>query len=399
MSVLRVAFPMLGGGAWMGGYNYLQNTLRLINSRLAEAIEPYVFLSPEQAAQSGEELGALTGGRLIVDPAAGAAGRGSSLLRAMASGTDQNLERLLVSAGINVAFESASFYGARFAIPVVSWLPDFQHRHMPHMFRVSNRLRRDLGFRMQVGSNRTIMVSSVTAQRDLESFYPRSKSKSHVVRFAIDLDIAPHIARAAQVRATYALPERFFYLPNQFWQHKDHATVVAALKALKTQGALDSVPPIVLTGQTKDLRNPRHFDDLMASVRAAGVETHFRYLGLVPYADVLALNAACERMINPSLFEGWSTPIEEAKAFGTPLILSDLAIHREQAPASLFFTPQSAIALADALLLCARNKSEPRPPPSMLQSAQDERLAEHASALLAVIKAAAATRAPLERVN
>jgi glycosyltransferase involved in cell wall biosynthesis len=40
---------------------------------------------------------------------------------------------------------------------------------------------------------------------------------------------------------------------------------------------------------------------------------------------------ASTALINPSLFEGWSTTVEEAKSTGTPMILSDLGVHREQA--------------------------------------------------------------------
>lgn len=57
----------------------------------------------------------------------------------------------------------------------------------------------------------------------------------------------------------------------------------------------------------------------MDDAKASGVDSNFRHLGLIPYNDVFALNAACDALMNPSKFEGWSTPVEEAKALGTPL--------------------------------------------------------------------------------
>lgn len=198
------------------------------------------------------------------------------------------------------------------------------------------------------------------------------------------------------MRATYNLPRRFFFLPNQFWQHKNHSAIVAALAKLKDAGSLADVPPIVLTGLNKDVRNPGHFDDLMSRVRAHGVESHFRYLGLVPYDHVLALNATCERMINPSLFEGWSTPIEEAKALGTPLLLSDIAIHREQAPDAVFFDPASPDALANTLRSCSTQHLPPRPAVGELREAQDARLDDHARALLQTVTAAAAAKSVMQ---
>jgi glycosyltransferase involved in cell wall biosynthesis len=57
-----------------------------------------------------------------------------------------------------------------------------------------------------------------------------------------------------------------------------------------------------------------------------------------------------DALINPSLFEGWSTTVEEARALGVPLILSDLAIHREQVgEIAHFFDRWSADSLAETL--------------------------------------------------
>jgi glycosyltransferase involved in cell wall biosynthesis len=387
---IKLAFPLLGRGGWTGGFIYLKNTLALINARLANEIEAHVFLSPSEFEKFGAELSPLVNGRIITDPAIAVAGRGGSLVRSLITGRDAALFNLLKKSGIDVVFENASFYGARFGLPIVSWMPDFQHRHMPEMFGKLNWWRRDLGFRAQIKSGRTVMLSSFSAKHDLEQYYPRVRGGVHVVRFAIDMKMADYVGREEEMRKIYDLPARFFFLPNQFWQHKNHVTVIAALELLKQQDRLQDMPPIILTGQPKDPRNPGHFDHLMSRVKASGVESHFRYLGLVPYDHVLALNASSERMINPSQFEGWSTPIEEAKAFATPLMLSDILIHREQAPDALFFQPLSVQSAADALLTAAAKPPPPRPDLATRIAKQDARLNEHASSLLATVKGALA---------
>ena len=56
-------------------------------------------------------------------------------------------------------------------------------------------------------------------------------------------------------------------------------------------------------------------------------------------------------VINPSLIEGWSTTVEEAKSLGVPLILSDIPVHREQNQEVMFFDPRSARSLAETMLL------------------------------------------------
>jgi glycosyltransferase involved in cell wall biosynthesis len=390
----KLAFPLVGRGLWTGGLVYLKNTLRLIKTRLARDIEPLVFLSPAEHEKFGAELAVLVDGRIIVDPKIGDSGRGRSLGRALATGSDVALERLLVAARADAVFEVGQFYGSRFGLPVIAWLPDLQHRFMPEMFTRLNWWRRDLAFRMQVRSGRTLMVSSESARQDMERFYPGSRGRGHVVPFAIELDIEAHLRRGEEIRALYSLPDRFFFLPNQFWRHKNHTAIVSALARLKAQRNLSDVPPVILSGQNRDVRNPDHFRDLMHAAREARVESHFRYLGLIPYDHVLSLVARCDALINPSYFEGWSTPIEEAKALGAPLILSDIRVHREQAPGARLFNPDSTDEAADALLEFSLRPLAPRAPPAALIAAQDRRLESHAASLLRVVRSATQNVSP-----
>jgi glycosyltransferase involved in cell wall biosynthesis len=51
----------------------------------------------------------------------------------------------------------------------------------------------------------------------------------------------------------------------------------------------------------------------------------------VPLDVVFALHRRAMALLNPSRFEGWSTTVEEAKALGRPLLLSDIRTHRAQA--------------------------------------------------------------------
>jgi len=85
---------------------------------------------------------------------------------------------------------------------------------------------------------------------------------------------------------------------------------------------------------------------------AAGVETvvqAFQQLDELPHLR-LVIAGACVAMINPSLYEGWSTSVEEAKSMGKTILLSNIAVHREQAPVrGLFFDPRNVEELAEKL--------------------------------------------------
>jgi glycosyltransferase involved in cell wall biosynthesis len=107
---------------------------------------------------------------------------------------------------------------------------------------------------------------------------------------------------------------------------------------------------VIATGNTADYRRPAYFGELMQRRAEAGVESEFRCLGVVPYEDVAGLARGAVALLNPSLFEGWSTSVEEAKSLGKAILLSDIDVHREQAPErGVYFPPNDAGALADLM--------------------------------------------------
>ena len=56
-------------------------------------------------------------------------------------------------------------------------------------------------------------------------------------------------------------------------------------------------------------------------------------------------------VIQPSLFEGWSSVVEESRMLGKTIILSDLAVHYEQAPDfAVYFDRNNAKDLAEKIL-------------------------------------------------
>ncbi|MER8939129.1 glycosyltransferase family 4 protein [Mesorhizobium sp. M0915] len=390
--MITAGFTLIGRGNWSGGETYLRNMLGVISSELAGKLQAKLFLTPAQAEKIGTSMDAFLAAPPIVDAKVADFGRGRNAIRALASGSDADAARILSHEGVDVVFEPAQFYGNRFPISVVSWIPDFQHRHLPHLFSRSMWWRRDLGYRLQTSGKRIILLSSDDARRDCETYYPAARGKTAVVRFAIDLDPAPHIARQAEVIARYELPQRYFYLPNQFWSHKNHGLVIKALAHISANGGLDKVAPVILTGRTEDPRNPRHFDQLLASAREAGVSGHFRHLGLVPYEDVFGLNAASDALINPSLFEGWSTTVEEAKALGTRMLLSDISLHREEAPNATFFPVDDAVALASAMVTMSQGPARTHEKAEKLRADHAARRQMYADALLGAFQRAAAVR-------
>lgn len=346
--MIRIAFTLIGGKDWTGGYNYLLNLLRVITTRRPGAVQPVLFFGNDVDADEVRPFEAIDGVEIVTSRVLNADRRIVSLLQSLLFGANPAMHRLFQNHRVDVIFENAQFHGWRLGIPAIAWIPDFQHRALPHLFSRAAWWRRELGLWVQIKTKRTIMLSSYDARQACERYYPATVGRTHVVRFAVISSRRPDAAKVREVREAYDLPERYFYLPNQFWLHKNHLLVIDALTILKNSGNKIAV---AASGKQLDPRRPAHFERFSERLQSAGVGDQFRLLGLIPYEHIAPLMVGSVAVLNPSLFEGWSTTVEEARSLQVPLVLSDLAVHKEQAAGiASFFERNSSESLAKALL-------------------------------------------------
>jgi glycosyltransferase involved in cell wall biosynthesis len=396
---MRVAFPLIDPRLWRGGYNYLLNLYQALAENAPGEVRPVVICGVDASAEALAPIRAVAGVEVVQDVGFDTARRAARLRAALVAGRDPVAARIFAAQRIDLAFESAEFHGWRAATPALAWMPDFQHRHLPHLFGRRAWLRRELGLRAQVAAARHVLLSSEDARADFQRFYSRDPARVSVVRFATPAPAAivgrAGADQARAVAAAHGLPQTFFYLPNQFWAHKNHALVLEALTRLT-----DSRPDIVVacSGEAADPRDPAHVPRLLAKRREAGLEGRLRLLGVLPHTEVRALVRACAALINPSRFEGWSTTVEEAKASGAPLLLSDLGVHREQAQGLAhvtFFDPLSPDDLARTL---AQFRPLATPERAALAEeaavAAQARVADFAQAFVTAARRAADSRMP-----
>lgn len=343
--MIRFGLLFSDSARWLGGRNYLQNLLSAVMALTDRKIEPVLFVAPGLLAA---DLIGFEGIEIVRSAAVDnkRSARWQRLASMAVLSRDPALERLLRRHRIDVLSHSRTL-GARAAIPAITWIADFQHVRMPHFFMPAEIRARDRGFRRNIAAAKAVVLSSADAQRDLARFAPGADAKSHVLNFVAGLVQSGDMRAREYLRATYGIDEPFFFLPNQFWKHKNHRVVIDALALLNAEG---KAPLVICTGKGEDGRNPDHFGSLMQHAADVGVAQRFCWLGLVPYPDLSVLMREAVAVINPSHFEGWSTTVEEAKSVGKTILLSDIPVHREQAPARCtYFPADDAKALATIL--------------------------------------------------
>jgi glycosyltransferase involved in cell wall biosynthesis len=344
---MRIAFPLISAEDWTGGHNYLLSLITALVTQYPEKVTPIIFYGQDIAIEETYSFACLPRVELVNSSAFNRNRRLYSLAVSVALGADFSIKKLMQQHRIDIIFEVAQFFGVRIGIPAIAWMPDFQHRHIPKFFSKFAKLKREIGFLAQINAGRTLLLSSKDACSDCERFYPATKGKTHIVQFAVPPPLPMSFDVARGIADSYGLPKNFFYLPNQFSIHKNHQLVANAIKIISNQGGRLVV---AASGSTLDHRDLNNYTNLCNQIKTLDIQENFRFLGFIPYQHVSALMQVSDALINPSLFEGWSTTVEEARALGVPLILSDLAIHREQVgEIAHFFDRWSADSLAETL--------------------------------------------------
>ncbi len=153
----------------------------------------------------------------------------------------------------------------------------------------------------------------------------------------------------------------------------------------------------VCTGTDLQTATDEYSRELLLLIETLSLGRHLRLLGVLPRSDQIEVMRHSCAIIQPSLFEGWSTVVEDARAIGRPIIASDIPVHREQlGENATYFAPHDAKSLAAAVT--ALDLTLPLPGPAPEQEAMalaNLKLWTEASAqqFLAILKHEAALRA------
>jgi len=362
---MRIVFVFSQRASWLGGISFYYNLFNSIKSETTSqkpTLVGFIFKGdtlPENVRNQLDEI-------YEIDES-GLAGKAIMRISGYFSGKkslawlrpESSISRMARRVKADVIFLKEAPL-ARFRVPTVCWFPDFQFVHMPEMFPpdILGDYQKDAVNMARYATR--LMLSSQSALHDFERILPQYLYKVRVVPFVAWVDDSVFRDDPGRVIQEYHLPRKFFYLPNQFWQHKNHRIVLDALElALKH----DTKITIVASGGLSDFRNPSYPSEVVAEIARRGLRDHFILLGIIPHQEVYALCRASIAIIQPSLFEGWSTSIEEAKSLGKRVIASNLDVHREQnALGSMFFERHDPEELA-GLLIKAYEKLTPGPDP------------------------------------
>ena len=229
--------------------------------------------------------------------------------------------------------------------PSVLTFHDMQERFFPQFFTPEQCEERffhyDWSLRM---ADAVIAISGFTRDTVIK-IVGLSPAKIHVVHHVADA--LPQAQGPA--RMELLPPGRpFMFYPANFWRHKNHPRLLAAMGKVATQaGEL----ALVCTGSL--LGREAEWDK---AVRACGAQGLVMHLGQVTRAEISWLYRNARGLVFPSLFEGFGIPLLEAMQTGCPIACGRNTSQPEVARSSaLYFDAERAESIAAAIVRLHRD--------------------------------------------
>lgn len=324
ISNLRIGIPMFGQKNWLGGVTYVESLVKAVVT-LPRKERPQLFLIVHE-----HNLEAVDLHRGILPLLDGILFVGYDLART---------EAVMRQSVIHCRSDQEVFGRIDFYYPVVgdvlpdvcsaSWIFDFQHVHLPEFFSSNEIKTRNNIFRKIAELAKLVVLSSKDAESDFKKLYPDSHAVTRILSFHTLIPEEWYTIDPGQIQNRYNLPDEFLICSNQFFTHKNHIRLFEALAKLHKEG---KYVHLVCTGPTTDYRSPDYFNKIQQKISDLGIQDHVHIMGVLPRIEQIQLMRRSLAVVQPSLFEGWSTVAEDARALGKTIFLSDLPVHYEQSP-------------------------------------------------------------------
>src|SRR5262249_9200091 len=133
-----------------------------------------------------------------------------------------SLERQLSRRQVAAVFPAMYSPVEGFPVPWIGWIPDFQHKRLPHFFQEAESQHRDTKYRKLIDDCTHLVVSSKDARKDLMEWFPTDPNRVSVLPFVSVSAPEWYQDSPKDVAAEFKLPSKYLIFPSQFWVHKNH---------------------------------------------------------------------------------------------------------------------------------------------------------------------------------
>ena len=330
--VKKIGLLGLGGINWIGGVQYISNIVQALNTATAEdQFEVHIF---KDERQQFVDLTGLKHVKVTYQNVGTAFPPWTYKNRAywyyqrrFTGRVAPRVENFFIDNNFDFVYPVAmSNCGGK--LNSAAWIADFQYHHYPEGASrdFTDAAYGEINF---IAKNaHKIILSSKTCELDCNTIFPHTVGRTFSMPFAVYIDEKIfEKMHYSSIIEKYRIPKDFLIVSNSFCPTKNHTTLFKALGILKKQGITVN---LLCTGNIVDQRNLHFANSILQSITENGIRDQVHLLGIIPREDQLMLYRMSKAIVQPSLNEGWSTSVEEAKALGKDLVVSDISVHQEQ---------------------------------------------------------------------
>lgn len=355
-SRLNILFYVRFGKAWMGGAYYIRNMIfaLLQNNEILEKIHIYILTESELQVEFSDflkypEVTIIYKDQYTIPYRLYLKAKNFYYNQLKKIKTQKDLLAVVDKYEIDIIFPMC-FPDETYKKKGIMWIPDLQHIHYPEFFPGGALEIRENDYRYLAENHEKMILSSKSVLEDYKLAYPQFTNNLFVIPFvsAIKESII-NDNRVDECIQKYGISGKYFMVANQYWKHKNHRVVFEAIHLIKEQHKVEI--QVVSTGLMQDSRDDDYSNELKGMIDKYKLHDNIHQLGLISREDQIQIMKGALAVVQPSLFEGWGTVVEDAKTLQKHIILSDIDVHKEQANADcVFFEQNNAQQLADIML-------------------------------------------------
>lgn len=352
---LNILFYARYGKAWMGGVYYIRNMMfaLLQNKEILEKIHIFILTESDLQIEFSDfmnykEVTIICKDKYTLPFRLYLKGKNFYYNRLRHIKAQKDLLAVVNKYAIDVIYPMC-FRDDIYLKKGIMWIPDLQHIHYPEFFPGDALEIRENDYRYLAESHGKMILSSNSVLKDYEIAYPQYTKNLYVIPFVSAIkESLINDNRVDECRNKYHIAGKYFMVSNQYWKHKNHKVVFEAIHLIKEHYGADI--QVVSTGLMQDVRNDNYINELKGMIDRYELHNNILQLGLISREDQIQIMKGALAVIQPSLFEGWGTVVEDAKTLQKRIVLSDIDVHEEQANADcVFFGRNNARQLADIL--------------------------------------------------
>jgi len=302
------------------------------------------------------------------------------------AGLDEGLAQAVADLRLDAIYLATRLPGSLPDCALVGYVPDYQHRHLPHLFSAKELAERDEVFGSLVAGSDAVVMNARTVEEDIRRYASGHLPGMHVLPFSPNLE-PEWLTDRPELCEKYAVGGSYFIICNQFWMHKDHLTAFHAMAELAQRRPDVS---LICTGSMADYRDPTYLGKLQTDAAKLGLGSRLRFLGHIPKRDQIELLKRAVALIQPTRFEGGpgGGSTYEAVAIGQKVLLSDLPVNLEVDGGDVrYFACGDHVALAELMETILSEAISPRNP-AALTARSEARLRRNGEAIWGSIRSA-----------